>query len=70
MKYSLKNTFPLYKKIASSGKKEEHGSHWQENNFVLELISRNFNHGLQQQKQKKGFEQKHTVSTRQKISFH
>ena len=68
MKYSLKNTFPLYKKIASSGKKKENGSHWQENNFMLELIPRNFNHGLQQQK--KGFEQKHTVSTRQKISFH
>ena len=36
---------------------------------MLKLIPPNFNnHGFQQQK--KGYEQKHTVSTRQQISFH
>ena len=56
-----KNCFFLAKKI-------ENGFHQQENTFLLKSIPPNFNHGFQQQK--KGSEQKHTVSTRQKISFH
>ena len=39
-----------------------------ENIFLLKLIPSNFNHGFQQQK--RGSEQKHAVSTRQKIRFH
>ena len=68
MKYSLKNMFPLYEKIASSGKKIENSFHWRKNIFLLKLIPPNFNHGFQQQK--KGTEQKHTLSTRKKINFH
>ena len=68
MKHSLKNTFPLCEKTAFSGKKIENGFHEQENISLLKLIPLNFNHGSQQQK--KGSEQKHTVSTRQKISLH
>ena len=67
MKYSLKNTFPLYGKTALSGKKTKNGFNQQENIFLLKLIPPNFNHGFQQQK--KGSEQKHTVSIRQKIKF-
>ena len=36
-------------------------------NHLLKLIPPNFNHGFSQQK--KGSEQKHTDSTRQKVSF-
>ena len=36
--------------------------------FSVKIDSANFNHGFPQQK--KGSEQKYTVSTRQKISFH
>ena len=68
MKDSLKNTFPQYGKTASSGKKIENGFHQQENIFLLKLIPPNFNYGFQQQK--KCSEQRHTASTRQKISFH
>ena len=68
MEHLLKNMFPLYGKTTSSGKKVENGFHEQENIFLLKLISPNFNHGFQQQK--KGSKQKHTLSTRQKISFH
>ena len=64
----LKNMFPLYRKTVSSGKNIENGFHQQKNIFLLKLIPSNFNHGFQ--KQKKGFEQKHAVSTRQKIRFH
>ena len=65
----VENTFPLYgKTVSSSGKKIENGFHQQENVFLLKFIPPNFNHGFQQHK--KGSEQKHTVSTRQKICFH
>ena len=38
-KNSLKNTFPLYQKSASFGKKsEENGFHKQENVFLLKLV--------------------------------
>ena len=49
MKHSLKNTFPLYGKTASSGK-QKNGFHQQEKFFRLKLIPPNFNHGFQQQK--------------------
>ena len=66
MKDSLKNTFPLYGKTASSGKKNpENGFHKQKIIFLLKLIPPNFNRGFQQQK--KASEQKHTVSTRNKF---
>ena len=44
------------------------GFHQQQNVFLLKLVPPNFNNGFQHQK--KSSEQKHTVSTRQKISFH
>ena len=40
----------------------------EENILLLKLIPPNINHVFQQQK--KGTEQKHTVDTRHKISFH
>ena len=60
--------FPLYEKTASSGQKIENGFHYQENIFLLKLIPSDFINGFQQQK--KFSEQKHTVSTGQKTSFH
>ena len=40
MKHSLENTFPLYIKSASSGTKiKENGFHYQENVYLLILVS-------------------------------
>ena len=51
IKHLLKNTFPLYGKIASSGKKiEESGFHQQENIFLLKLVPPNFKNIFQQPK--------------------
>ena len=51
IKHSLKNRFPLYRKIASSDKKiEEKRFHQQENVFLLKLVHPNLNNGFQQYK--------------------
>ena len=47
----VKNTFPLYEKNASCGKKiEENGFHLQENVLLLKLVPSNFNNVFQQQR--------------------
>ena len=47
IKHSLKNTFPLNEKTASSGKKIENGFYQQENVFLKKLVPPNFNNGFQ-----------------------
>ena len=47
---------------------EENQREWFWKCFSLKLVPPNFNNGYQHQK--KNFEQKHSVSPRQKISFH
>ena len=75
MKHSLKNTFPLYGKTVFSDKKKKKkkkkNRKWLPlagKYFSVKILFPNFNHGFQQQK--KGSEQKHTVSTGEEISFH
>ena len=62
MKHSLRNTFLLYGKTASSGKKiKKHGFYLQKNNFYLKFALPNFNTKIPTEE--KTSEKYHTVST-------
>ena len=63
----MKNTLPLYGKT-TSGKKSRKWLPLVKKKTLLKLMPPNFNYGLQQQK--KSSDQKNTVFTRGKISFH
>ena len=67
MNDSLKNTFTLYEKNCFFWKENQKWVPLAGKYFSVKIGFPNFNHGFQQQK--KGFEQKHTVSSWQKIKF-